>query len=67
MLTAVVSVSIGTSIVWAADLSDGDSDVFDTRSELVGVFAWLFPFSGPFRRCRFFYRLVAAASAGCIF
>ena len=36
--TAVVAVPIGTSIAWAADLSDGDIDMFDTRSELVGLF-----------------------------
>ena len=41
MLNADVAVDIGTSIVCAADIadfSDGDSDMFDTRSELIGVF-----------------------------
>ena len=44
VLTAVVAVSIGTSIVWAIDISDGDSDMFDTRSEMIGVFGWIFLF-----------------------
>ena len=50
MLTADVAVDSGTSIVGAADISDfpdGDSDMFDTMSELIGVCLAYFFFPSP--------------------
>ena len=48
--TDAVDVSIGTTIVCAMDLPDGDIEIFDTRSELTGAFRRLFPLSGMFSR-----------------